>query len=384
MSFMGEILYCHCSNARILPQPVRDNVLKNLCDSNARFVAVSDFCGQCIYPNEIVNAFGTESSGLVIACYPRAIKWLFKMLKKPLSASVKIGNVRTQNLKEIFDLIQEALENTKPSAECNATAPSIAKLKIKNSDKFDFVRCLLDEGFSARVEPENDGFHSIICIEGENWAGSSVNPKSAAFKEVTAIDSKENLLSFIKEAFPKSGAQKWYPWFPVVDYDLCSACMQCLSFCLFGVYDVDDDGKLAALNPEKCKTNCPACARVCPDGAIIFPKYASEPINGGEVRQFVQTADVQKVDIHALIQGDVYEKLKARSKTGKTRFVPSNSAENQQLAQKERQYYVQQFAQDIPPDVLKSLPSEDELKKLADEATKRAQNALDMKNKKEK
>ncbi|MEM9803556.1 MAG: hypothetical protein AAGA20_24785, partial [Planctomycetota bacterium] len=28
----------------------------------------------------------------------------------------------------------------------------------------------------------------------------------------------------------------WTPWFPVIDYDRCTNCMQCLSFCLFDVY----------------------------------------------------------------------------------------------------------------------------------------------------
>ncbi|HEX8311367.1 MAG TPA: ferredoxin family protein, partial [Chthoniobacteraceae bacterium] len=31
---------------------------------------------------------------------------------------------------------------------------------------------------------------------------------------------------------------QWKPWFPVIDYDRCTNCMQCLSFCLFGVYGV--------------------------------------------------------------------------------------------------------------------------------------------------
>ena len=33
------------------------------------------------------------------------------------------------------------------------------------------------------------------------------------------------------------GAERvgWKPWFPVIDYDRCTNCMQCLSFCLFGV-----------------------------------------------------------------------------------------------------------------------------------------------------
>ncbi|MEM8934556.1 MAG: ferredoxin family protein, partial [Acidobacteriota bacterium] len=60
----------------------------------------------------------------------------------------------------------------------------------------------------------------------------------------------------------------WTPWFPVIDYDRCTNCMQCLSFCLFGVYDVDDNKTIDVAQPQRCKTHCPACSRVCPEVAI--------------------------------------------------------------------------------------------------------------------
>ena len=61
-------------------------------------------------------------------------------------------------------------------------------------------------------------------------------------------------------AAPAPGA--WKPWFPVIDYDRCTNCMQCLSFCLFGVYGVDDGKRIQVQNNDHCKTNCPACSRV--------------------------------------------------------------------------------------------------------------------------
>ncbi|MEI9897476.1 MAG: hypothetical protein WDN28_27365 [Chthoniobacter sp.] len=75
----------------------------------------------------------------------------------------------------------------------------------------------------------------------------------------------------------------WKPWFPVIDYDRCTNCMQCLSFCLFGVYGVDGDKHIQVQNNDHCKTNCPACSRVCPEAAIMFPKYKAGPINGDVV-----------------------------------------------------------------------------------------------------
>ena len=75
----------------------------------------------------------------------------------------------------------------------------------------------------------------------------------------------------------------WKPWFPVIDYSRCTNCMQCLSFCLFDVYGVSADQKIQVQNQSNCKTECPACSRVCPEVAIMFPKYRHSPINGEEI-----------------------------------------------------------------------------------------------------
>ena len=81
---------------------------------------------------------------------------------------------------------------------------------------------------------------------------------------------------------PKPGS--WKPWFPVIDYGRCTNCMQCLSFCLFDVYGVNTEGKIKVQKAQNCKTDCPACSRVCPEVAILFPKYKSGPINGDQVK----------------------------------------------------------------------------------------------------
>jgi Pyruvate/2-oxoacid:ferredoxin oxidoreductase delta subunit len=84
--------------------------------------------------------------------------------------------------------------------------------------------------------------------------------------------------------FPAKEDGEWIPWFPVIDYDRCADCRQCAEFCLFGTYTTDAGGKVRVVHPEKCKTNCPACARVCPHSAIIFPKFSDGPISGDDGR----------------------------------------------------------------------------------------------------
>lgn len=79
---------------------------------------------------------------------------------------------------------------------------------------------------------------------------------------------------------PDTGAR---PWFPVIDYDRCTRCRQCLEFCLFGVYDTDASGRVVVRRPSHCKDQCPACARLCPALAIMFPKLDEDsPICGND------------------------------------------------------------------------------------------------------
>jgi len=72
-------------------------------------------------------------------------------------------------------------------------------------------------------------------------------------------------------------------WFPVVDYSRCRNCKECMSFCPFGAYTLNEEGRVRLTYPQNCKDDCPACARLCPSAAIMFPKINDAPTNGAEV-----------------------------------------------------------------------------------------------------
>lgn len=72
-------------------------------------------------------------------------------------------------------------------------------------------------------------------------------------------------------------------WYPVIDYSRCTNCMECLDFCLFGVYGVDSLDRLVVENQDSCKKGCPACSRVCPEHAIMFPDHKTPAIAGAPV-----------------------------------------------------------------------------------------------------
>ncbi|MHB1079011.1 MAG: ferredoxin family protein [Prosthecobacter sp.] len=168
---------------------------------------------------------------------------------------------------------------------------------------------------------------------------------------------------------------KWKPWFPVIDYSRCTNCMQCLSFCLFDVYGVSEDNKIQVQNNDNCKTNCPACSRVCPEVAIMFPKYQAGPINGDEINEHEAGREKIKVDISSLLGGDIYSALKDRSAAAKSRFSKERSPDK---ALDERKKCLTKLVGDgfIPADVLASLPSTEEILKKAEIAKARAAAAL--------
>ncbi len=163
----------------------------------------------------------------------------------------------------------------------------------------------------------------------------------------------------------------WKPWFPVIDYDRCTNCMQCLSFCLFDVYGVDSDKRIQVQNNDNCKTNCPACSRVCPEVAIMFPKYNSGPINGEEVKQEDIARESMKVDITSLLGGDIYSSLRTRSDKAKSRFSKERSPDKA-LDERKRCLTKLQQSGIIPAEVLaeldlSTLPSPEEIQRKAKE-----------------
>jgi Pyruvate/2-oxoacid:ferredoxin oxidoreductase delta subunit len=182
--------------------------------------------------------------------------------------------------------------------------------------------------------------------------------------------SAEGVLGAAREVRDRAGARKleaWKPWFPVIDYDRCTNCMQCLTFCLFDVYGVDSHDKLTVQNQSNCKTDCPACSRVCPEVAILFPKYKKGPINGDVVRQEDIKREAMKIDISALLGGDLYASLKSRSSEARKRF---STERDESRALLERKRCLKELGKDldIPDEVLMSLPSVGDIQERAERA----------------
>lgn len=262
------VLFCNCAYFQLVSDDKKDRIIKALQDASISFEAVGDLCALAAKNDPALSRFAGIDSLIIIACYPRAIKWLFSRGHAPLNdKNVQILNMRTDSVEEIIAAV----------------------------------------------------------------AGSNV-PKGDS-----KLDLQKN--------------QSWVPWFPVIDYDRCVNCKQCLNFCLFGVYQTSEDGKVEVANPSNCKTNCPACARVCPQAAIIFPKYDKIPINGDEVKPEHLKKENMQVDLADRLKGNVHDMIRDRSKSRK-RFSPDDTdgqtARLDQLKQLQHQL-------DIPTDVIENL-----------------------------
>jgi Pyruvate/2-oxoacid:ferredoxin oxidoreductase delta subunit len=240
-----------------------------------------------------------------------------------------------------------------PARRSQVVLRSGAAGTLSAADRAALARLLLERGLEVATRHDE---------------GHAPEPAAGATPEALAT-------SLAGEAAPGPAAA-WKPWFPVIDYSRCTNCMQCLSFCLFDVYGVSADRKIQVQNQTNCKTDCPACSRVCPEVAIMFPKYRHGPINGDEVAADDVRREAMKVDISALLGGDIYSMLRDRRAKAKSRFSKERDDDR---ALQERQNCLIALKKDleIPAEVLAALPSPDEILAKAEAARQRAAAALE-------
>jgi NAD-dependent dihydropyrimidine dehydrogenase PreA subunit len=226
-------------------------------------------------------------------------------------------------------------------------AEGLAAAKVEVCRVRDLCRLAADRDPALRELAARGGLAVIACHpRAVRWllhaAGCDVDEKSLKVFNLRRTDAQQIIRQVLDEGIvadrggdsrPGADDDAWPPWFPVIDYERCGNCKQCLNFCLFGVYELSADDRVTVANPRNCKNNCPACARICPDVAIIFPKLAEEPLNGAEVRdEDAARADV-KINMEEILGADVYGALAERSRERRGRLLKKRRIEQ---AQEER------------------------------------------------
>jgi ferredoxin len=156
---------------------------------------------------------------------------------------------------------------------------------------------LLTEAGSVSL-PEHTGYINLLDMQEDAVLGqiAAFSEGAPGYARVTELNQES----------------AWPAWYPVIDPSRCTNCGQCADFCLFGVYEKSEHVP-RVVNPQGCKNNCPACARICPSTAIIFPKYKAGGAIGGSEEIDEQAEQIRQAkDIEHFLGDDLYEALERR------------------------------------------------------------------------
>jgi NAD-dependent dihydropyrimidine dehydrogenase PreA subunit len=176
--------------------------------------------------------------------FPRAAHWLLD----------RIG-VRGQSEPTCFDEVDEDAEDSESSAEAEATDSRVAEMFPRPGRK---IYCV--DMRSASAEALTEEVQRIATEGDESLPSEPVAEAPIRFEDAST--------------------RRWYP---VIDFSRCTNCMECIDFCLFGVYGLDGAETILVEQPDNCRKGCPACSRVCPANAIMFPQHKAPAIAGAAV-----------------------------------------------------------------------------------------------------
>ena len=98
-----RLLYCRCAYAQVVPQEVKDGVLRHLCTTGQSFESVADLCEMSARRDPRLADLAASGPLKIIACHPRAVKWLFHAAEAPITDSTEIINLRTLTTDEAID-----------------------------------------------------------------------------------------------------------------------------------------------------------------------------------------------------------------------------------------------------------------------------------------
>ena len=224
--------------------------------------------------------------------YPRAARWTLDRagVKGHEGVSLLKADDEDDDIDEESNAEETDASESKAIGSLNVPDRKIYCIDLRCSES---ARDFLDE--IQRIADEK----SVQTVNLMDWISGSPKPE-----QLERYLAPEKILAAQKSELPADEAAKVLPetakrrWYPVIDYSRCTNCMECIDFCLFGVYGVDQVDRILVEQQDNCKKGCPACSRVCPENAIIFPQHKTPAIAGadGEVAGL-------KIDLSKLFGG---------------------------------------------------------------------------------
>jgi Pyruvate/2-oxoacid:ferredoxin oxidoreductase delta subunit len=245
------IIFCNCRGRHETAGWVEASRIVEL-HAEIRCCRLDDLCGLCAeHPEKIFNLIGSARQVLLFACHSRAVKLL--------------------------------LHNA----------------GVDGAGKISFINLLEDDAAG------------ILQVVRDFTRDGGILPANGNFRE-----QDEHIMNNVSDGAPRTAHLQsdlsWPAWYPVIGDSRCNRCGQCADFCLFGVYRKSGND-IKVINPRNCKNNCPACARICPRVAIVFPKYAGGGAIGGS-DGFDERAEIQRMqqDTDEILGNDIYKSLEQR------------------------------------------------------------------------
>ena len=327
------IIYSPGTRMDDAPTETVDEIIQALSASDAAFEVVPDICEFAARRDPAMRRWAAATDLRIAGLPRRAVKWLFHAAGLTLPESAEVLDHKTTAADEVVRRLLADGEDVAPAGTtcCQPQGGPLAEgltvvlyegpgaTAMTPQRRAEIITAAIAASYRvvrpAPGETLPPADTSAVAIVGDFQAGQA--PTDLAGDEgAVCLDASGKCacgtVSAIDEARAAMGLPEpgtWAPWFPVIDYDRCVGCLQCANFCLFGVYSTD--GGLRVANPSACKINCPACARMCPQKAIIFPHYPTGPINGQDVPE--QAED--QPSLKEALQGDVYQVLRNRGKS---------------------------------------------------------------------
>ena len=202
--------------------------------------------------------------------YPRATRWTLH----------RQGIAGKEGQSLLIDELDEEAEAEANASETENSNKGVGLGKVPNR----FLYCI-----DLRVSADADDYikeikrisqeQSVETVELMDWIQGS--PKPEQLKQYLKTEETNGSTNGASAPAVKPEAVK-RRWYPVIDYERCTNCLECIDFCLFGVYGVNDKDLILVETQDNCKKGCPACSRVCPENAILFPGHKSSAIAGAE------------------------------------------------------------------------------------------------------
>ena len=195
---------------------------------------------------------------------------------------------------------------------------------------------IIVDNLAERAVSKDATLLSLFADNSEYMAGVSRPRAAQALLAFAGVDTHSKRVIWKTLPCNEQALKDEYgvPWFPVIDRSRCTGCGTCEDYCLFSVYTIDrqrsSSERVCVSSPLNCKTGCPACSRLCPTGALIFPFCAEPALNGSIENPQPRT----KEDALAALGADPHKVLSERR--AKKRLIDPDKF---QLAEKDRILY---------------------------------------------